>query len=209
MSYMITCPECRKQLQVPDNLLGQTVQCPECKHIFTAVAPHADDSDAKTSAAEPVASKIPEWNERSKSGDASKKKKRSDDDRDEDEDADVDIDEHRGRRYDQKPGKVTGLGVMALVGGIIGVLLALSSAAGSVGVCCLWPGTYYSLIMGIMAITRGSALLGANASQQTPPTGIAVMMIINIINADVVNCVLGIIMLVFCGDDEVKDYLAK
>ena len=52
-------------------------------------------------------------------------------------------------------------------------------------------------------------MLGADASRQTPPTGIAVMMIINIIYADVVNCVLGIVMLIFCSDDEVKDYLAK
>jgi predicted Zn finger-like uncharacterized protein len=206
MSHLITCPECKKQLQVPDNLLGMTVQCPECKHIFTAAAPNADDSDAETTAAEPVASKNPEWDKRSKSSEPSKKKKSRDDDSDED---DADTEMYRGRRYDQKPGKVTALGVMALVGGILGVLLALSSGPFSAGLCCLWPGTYYSLIMGIMAITRGSALLGADASRQTPPTGIAVMMIINIINADVVNCVLGIIMLVFCSDDEVKDYLAK
>jgi hypothetical protein len=204
MSHLITCPECRKHLQVPEDLLSKTVQCPECKHIFSAAAPDADDSDAETTAAEPVASKEPEWDKRSKSSEP--KKKSRDDYSDED---DVDIEMYRRRRHDQKPGKVTAIGVMALVGGILGILLALGYAGGSAGFCCLWPGTYYSLIMGIMAITRGSALLSADASRQTPPTGIAVMMIINIINADVVNCVLGIIMLVFCSDDEVKDYLAK
>ena len=206
MSHLITCPECKKQLQVLDDLVGKMVQCPECRHTFTAAAPDADDNDAETTAAEPVASKEPEWERRSNSSEPSEKKKRSDDDSDED---DVNTQMHRGRRYDQKPGKVTGLGVMALVGGIFAILLALGYVGGTVGFCCLWPGTYYSLIMGIMAIVRGSGLLGANASQQTLPTGIAVMMIINIINGDVVNCVLGIIMLVFCGDEEVKEYLAK
>ncbi len=32
------------------------------------------------------------------------------------------------------------------------------------------------------------------------------MMIINIINGDIVNLVLGIVALVFLGDEEVKDY---
>jgi hypothetical protein len=206
MSHLITCPECRKQLHVPDDLLSKTVQCPECKHIFTAATPDADDSDAERTAAEPVASKEPEWDKRSKSGEPGEKKNRSDDGDDED---DVDTEMHRGKKVRPETGEVTAIGVMALVGGILGILLALGYAGGSVGVCCLWPGTYYSLIMGIMAITRGSALLGADASRQTPPTGIAVMMIINIIYADVVNCVLGIVMLVFCSDDEVKRLFGK
>lgn len=36
MSHLITCPECQKHLQVPDDLAGKTVQCPECQHTFTA-----------------------------------------------------------------------------------------------------------------------------------------------------------------------------
>ena len=35
------------------------------------------------------------------------------------------------------------------------------------------------------------------------------MMIINIINGDVTNVVLGILILVFCNDEEVTGYLAK
>ena len=36
MAHMITCPECKKHLQVPDELVGSQVQCPECQHTFTA-----------------------------------------------------------------------------------------------------------------------------------------------------------------------------
>ncbi len=36
MSHLITCSECTKQLQVPDDLIGKKVQCPECKNTFIA-----------------------------------------------------------------------------------------------------------------------------------------------------------------------------
>lgn len=36
MAEIITCPACQKKLQVPDELLGQSVQCPDCKHPFLA-----------------------------------------------------------------------------------------------------------------------------------------------------------------------------
>jgi hypothetical protein len=51
--------------------------------------------------------------------------------------------------------------------------------------------------------------LGANARSIPPPTGIAVMLIINIINADVIGMTLGILILVFSADEEVINYLAR
>ena len=36
MTHMITCPDCNKHLQVPEELVGTKVQCPECQHTFTA-----------------------------------------------------------------------------------------------------------------------------------------------------------------------------
>ncbi len=36
MAEIITCPGCQRTLQVPEQFLGQTVQCPECRHMFTA-----------------------------------------------------------------------------------------------------------------------------------------------------------------------------
>jgi hypothetical protein len=77
----------------------------------------------------------------------------------------------------------------------------------SYGCLCIWPGTYYALVVGIFGIMKGSQLLGADARLQTPPRGVAIMMIIDIINGDVVNCVLGIIILIFCSDPEVEGYL--
>jgi hypothetical protein len=108
----------------------------------------------------------------------------------ENDDDDIEFDKARPKsnsQYYHKRGKVAGLGVMAIVGVVVAILIALGF-----GFCRLW-----------------TPARNNNASQQTSPTGIAIIMIINIINTDVVNCVLGIVMLVFCGDEEVKEYLAK
>src|SRR5437870_1073189 len=37
MPIQIGCPSCRRQLRIPDNLVGQRVMCPGCKKAFTAV----------------------------------------------------------------------------------------------------------------------------------------------------------------------------
>jgi hypothetical protein len=60
--------------------------------------------------------------------------------------------------------------------------------------------------VGIMAIVKGAALLGRDDWRQSPPRTIAIMQIINIINFDVTNCVLGIITLVFLNEPEVRRY---
>jgi uncharacterized Zn finger protein (UPF0148 family) len=200
MAQLIKCPECQKPLQVPEDLLGTTVQCPECKNTFTA---SATGSGAPPADAEPPADKKPRVKKRSRP------EIDEDDDDDDDDRRDMNID----RRRREKPSKVTSLGVMALIGGIEAILVFLigggTAGAFSFGICCLWPGWYYSLVVGIFAVIKGSSLLSGDASSNSPPTGIAILMIINIINADVVGCILGIVMLVFCGDEEVKDYLAK
>jgi hypothetical protein len=60
-----------------------------------------------------------------------------------------------------------------------------------------------------MAIVKGSNLIGDYAYRLPPPQGIAIMMIINIINGDAVNLTLGILVLVFLSDPEVKAYFRR
>ena len=38
MAQLIACPECDKQLQVPEDLLSKHVQCPSCQHTFVAAS---------------------------------------------------------------------------------------------------------------------------------------------------------------------------
>ena len=95
---------------------------------------------------------------------------------------------------------------MMLVGGIYATLHFLGAGVGSWGICCLWPGLYYAIVVGIMAIVKGSQVLGQDARSLAAPKGTGIMMIINIINGDVIGCVLGILVVVFCSDPEVESY---
>jgi hypothetical protein len=122
------------------------------------------------------------------------------------EDYEEDVPRRRSIRNDSRPGKVQAIAIMTLIGGIYAVTHFLGLGAGSTGLFCLWPPLYYAIVLGILAIIKGSQLLGRDASRMAPPKGTAIMMIINIINCDFINCVLGILVLVFCSDPEVEEW---
>lgn len=103
----------------------------------------------------------------------------------------------------QKPGKVQAIAIMMLVGGI---LATINGVVWMFATLFLWPGAYYSLVMGIMAIIKGSKLIGQNGHLEAPPKTIAIMQIVNIINCDVPNTVMGILALIFLGEPQVKAY---
>jgi hypothetical protein len=105
-----------------------------------------------------------------------------------------------------QPGKVQGIAIMVLIGGILATLIGVGLVLST---CFLWVPGIYSIILGIMAIIRSVSLFGPNAHQATPPKGIAIMMIVNIINVDVINLVLGILVLVFLNDPQVQDYFSR
>ena len=145
-----------------------------------------------------------------------------DDDDELEDDYEDDRPSRRGRpsRSGERPGKVQAIAIMTLIGGILacvysGIALLFLLFYGIVGgiatfgigcLCLLWPGPYYGITVGILATIKGSQLLGERARTLPPPRGTAIMMIINIINFDVVNCVLGILILVFCSDPEVENW---
>jgi len=120
---------------------------------------------------------------------------------------DDDYDRYPGPRRDQKPGQVTAVAVMLLVGGILGLVTMFGVAVSSLFVCCLWPGILFEIVWAIMAIVRASNMLGRD--DQGPPRGLAVMQIICVINGDFVNCVLGIVSLVLLNDPGVVSYYRR
>jgi hypothetical protein len=192
MAQTLACPECGETLQVPGELLGKLVQCPQCKHSFTATA------DETPTPAEPVPVDSAVSDDRPK--ESSRRPVPVDND---DEDAPP------PSIKKDKPGRVTAIGAMALAGGITAVTMFLVLGGATGGFCCIWPGTYYSLVVGILAIIRGGNILGDRAHEQPLPKNIAIMLMVNIINGDVTSFVLGIIMMVFCGEKDVIDYFKK
>ncbi len=203
MSDTLTCPACRRTLRVPESLRGQLVKCPTCLETFTATA----------DGAAPPRTEPPPPPPRDRYDDEPPPRRAR---RDEWED---DYDDYDRPRRRQKPGKVQAIAIMTLVGGIMATLASVGLLAyfGLVGVasmgvgliCCLWPGPYYGLVVGILGIVKGSQLLGDNAHRSTPPTAIAVMQIINVVNGDFVNLTLGILTLVFLSEPEVKRFFRR
>jgi hypothetical protein len=195
MSFTIACPSCERTLRVPPGLLGQVVKCPSCSTNFTAPESVEEEAPRRPAPSPPEDDydDIPQ---------PSKRRSRSDD-------RDDDYDEEPRRHRREKPGKVQAIAIMILVGGIFALLYAVGLIAGSLGFLLCWPGTYYALVVGVMATIRGSQLLGENAYKERPPYGIGNMMIINIINCKVINLILGILVLVFLSDEEVKAYFRR
>src|SRR5262245_17329271 len=109
MSQLVACPECKKHLQVPDDLIGKKVQCPECKATFTAKSPEEEEAPARTGTgiAKTTSSKKADWDKEDKED------KRDDEDdrgsrsssrsrrRDNDDDYDDD-DDFRSRRSSRR-----------------------------------------------------------------------------------------------------------
>ena len=105
----------------------------------------------------------------------------------------------------KKPGKVQAISIMILVMGIFATLGGLSLLLGTF---CMWFIAIYGLVHGIMAIVKGSQLLGSDpwdAYQGVRTT--AIMGIVNVINCDIWGMVCGIVILVFLGDPEVRAYM--
>lgn len=119
MAELVACPDCKKHLQVPDELIGKKVQCPECKHTFTADVAQPEEAGIKSSSSAARSSASRSSLEKTGNGDSRKKKKRRDDDDDEYEDDD---DRPRRRSSIRRLDYVPHRGSMILTFGITGML---------------------------------------------------------------------------------------
>lgn len=112
--------------------------------------------------------------------------------------------------FQPKPGKVQAIAVLTLIGGIYAIVYTVSIIiavlAATICLGAIYLPMYFGLVAGIMATIKGAQLLGRNDRAVSPPFAEGVMLIINIVNCDVVSLVLGIIIVVFAGDQEVKAY---
>jgi hypothetical protein len=117
-----------------------------------------------------------------------------------------------------KPGKVSAIAIMMLVGGCLAAISAAMNAAlvfSDSDLIKMLPRSFfyftialtpYEIILAVLTITKGMKLLRSDAWKQSPPKTIAIMQIVNIVACDATNPVLGIIILVFSNDPKVKAY---
>jgi DNA-directed RNA polymerase subunit RPC12/RpoP len=218
-----SCPTCETKVTILPEDIGHEVECPACKAIFkitgTSIKPRPSsrrrrDEDDNDYSGDPRSRRRSRRNQRDEE---------DDDQQEDDEDArdskyrrrsrkkyDDDDDYERDERgYIAKPGEVQTIGTLLIVGGVLACLTFLTfivlGGLSTFGFCCIWPGTWYQLVYGIMAITKGSQLQQDRAFAY-PPNSVCIMAIITIINGDVLNMTLGIIGLVMANNPNVKRY---
>jgi hypothetical protein len=102
------------------------------------------------------------------------------------------------------PTKLQVVQILMIVGGAISLFVAFGLIVTLIGL--LWPGTYYAIFLGVLAIIRGVRMLDPDRG---PPTGTAVMQILNIFNLDLFNVAFGIAELVLLNDPEVRSYFER
>jgi predicted Zn finger-like uncharacterized protein len=145
MPQQISCPSCARTLKVPDELIGKTVRCPNCKTAFTAQAepPSAPLQTEKPPAANPSRRRAADDDPPRDADDA--------DDRPRDDEND----QPRSGGAPHKGGLLLGLGITSVV---LAALSLLSEGCASSGTCC-------TLIMCVawmpLAVSMLMALVGA------------------------------------------------
>jgi len=226
MAIIIFCPGCGTRLTVGDDRAGTSLECPKCDVAIAVPSvlpppPAPPPTPPRPSgpvpprgmpplppAPPPLPPPLPpptpipaappavyDWPKSRDDDDSAPRRKprrkHADDSDDEDEDY---LPPRRG-----KPGKVTAVGAMLLAGGICAILNSLFFGIFTAFACCVWPGLYFGVIWGILAIVRGAELLGGGWRSRDPHT-LVVLQIIQIVNLDGINLILGIVGIVFLGD---------
>jgi hypothetical protein len=186
MAIEFRCPGCNRLLRVGEGVAGKRAKCPECGTVLIVPSPPPPPPpvprglDPPTSEAVAAADYVPA-NEQAVA---------------------VPVD-----GLPQKPGKVQAMAIMTLIGGILAAIGPFSILSWA-WIMCFLPLILipYEIVLAILAIMKAVKLLGADAYRDTPPKVTAIMQIVNIVALDMVNCGMGIAILVLCSDPAVKAY---
>jgi hypothetical protein len=213
MLNVVHCPACSLKLHVPEDLLRKRVMCPTCGQTFEADSWVMEPEELVTSSAGSPARPTEEFKGAAPQQSTTPPRKES-------------LEPPPAAHFEQtagpgdwgrqgaaeppwvrpvqtRPAKVEAMAVMMLVGGIV----ALSFGLGGLRLFHFAnPVSVYSIVLGAMAIIRGTQLFGRHGHVQRSPKAIAVMQVINIVNGDVPNLIMGIISLSFLKDPAVRRY---
>jgi hypothetical protein len=113
----------------------------------------------------------------------------------------------------QKPGTITAIAIMTLISGILNIIggasatIAIVLGTLGIGLLCA-PLTILPLILGIFEILYAVKILPDPIKAKKPSQTLAIIQIITILFGNVYTLVVGILALVFYGQDEVKNYFA-
>jgi hypothetical protein len=109
---------------------------------------------------------------------------------------------------------VTAIGVMTLVNGVVNIVWALGLTAmivlGTIGlgIFCA-PITVLPAILGVFEIVYGVQVLTVPPRPVRPSYALAILEICMVIWGNVISLVIGVLALVFYGDQRVRGYYAE
>lgn len=208
MPTRLRCPGCSSTLEIADRVFARAFTCPKCKTQLRVpdrpkTALVADDSEPPGIASAPP----PRPRARPPLPAAPPRLPPADNYRDEPGRFELSM------HGPVKPSAVGTAGTCMLSGGIVAVAWALVvmllDVVLTVGLCCLYPGWLYAIVSGVLAIIRGSFLIGANAHASGASRWAAIMLIINVVNLDPVSATLGILSLVYLSGPDVNRYFGQ
>ena len=107
-----------------------------------------------------------------------------------------------------QPGKVQAIGIMLTVAGGLACMSTLTWLLidlSSLFVCCLYVPQFISPVVAVTGLLYGIKCL-QDPYNNPPPKWLAILMICEILSGNMINMVLGIIVLVFLNDPEVQVY---
>ena len=203
------CPSCKKIYKAPSGDAGKKMLCKQCgtkvvipegprQQVALPGIPLPSAGEVEPEE-EPTPVTTFDWNNQEPPGSARRQPpKPSALDLDDEQDPD---DWYKPRRR-RKPGKLNAVGGMLIGGGVWAIGANVLSFL-IFPVWCFWPGFYFALVWGILAIVRGAGILSDGWRGGSPQT-LVVLQIVQLVNLDVVNVVLGIINWVFLSDREVR-----
>jgi hypothetical protein len=113
-----------------------------------------------------------------------------------------------------KPGKITTIGIMTVVSGVLNILwglgLTVTVVLGTLGIGLICaPLTILPAILGIFEIIYAIKVLANPPQPLQPSSAIAILEIITILSGNVISAAVGIVALVLYNDEEVKQYFAS
>ena len=108
-----------------------------------------------------------------------------------------------------RPDKITAIAVLSLLNGLIsifwGIISSIGAAATIVGLCCI-PLTILPIILGGFEIAYAARLLSNPPRPCKPNKTIAILDIINILYGNFISLAIGILLLVFYSDLDIKEW---
>ena len=135
MAEIIKCPNCQRELRLPEQFLGQKVQCPECQHTFVAASSAVSPQPLATPAAAPEPKPArPRYDDDDDERPHRRRRDEYYDDDDDDFDAFPIARRGRSRLPAHRGGLIMALGLVALVGGFsIGLPALIGPVAWGLG----------------------------------------------------------------------------